>query len=241
MISKFPSLIYYIVSISILLLYTSCNKQTEYIYGDKVWVHRANDINKARALQYQYAGLEVDVFFNNANHCFMIKHDVYEESKISLNQWLDSLDNRRNLGLWLDLRNLTPENKDDIIDELLQIRRHYKLKSRVVVESMSFNCLKDIEKYDFDISYYIPKFNPDTSSASFLELMRDSIASAVADSNIPTISGYYYQYDFMKKHFPDLQKLIWYYKDDAEMKEYFLEIARRDPKIEILLLGVSEW
>ena len=73
------TLVYNIVSILFCLLLFSCSKQPDYQYGEKVWVHRANEMDKARALQYQYAGLEIDIFYDAEQKCFMIKHDVNEE------------------------------------------------------------------------------------------------------------------------------------------------------------------
>lgn len=230
----------YIVGI-ILLLLTSCNKPTEYFYGEKVWVHRANQMDKARALQYQYAGLEIDVFYNSENKCFEIRHDVNEAPLLSLNQWLDSLDNREKLGLWLDLRNLTPENTPEIVSELVALRHYYHLKGKIIVESMSYDCLQRLEQKGFDVSYYIPRFNPDTCTPQYLQMMRDSITKGIERGGIGTISGYHYQYGFMKESFPAMNKLMWYHQYDEAGRQQQIEIANSDPKVKVLLVGVEEW
>lgn len=234
-------LLYNIVTISFCLVLYSCSKQPDYLYGEKVWVHRANEMGKARALQYQYAGLEVDVFYDVEHKCFMIKHDVNEEPLLSLNQWLDSLENRSRIGLWLDLKNLTPENKTDIAKELLHIKGQYRLKGKIIVESMSYDCLKDIEKQGFDISYYIPPFNPEEEDSLLLVQMKDSITRVTSQYRMPTISGYYYQYDFMKTNFPSLHKLLWYHPYDENVRNRYIGIAQSDPMVDVLLIGVAEW
>ena len=234
-------LLYNIVSILFCLLLFSCSKQPDYQYGEKVWVHRANEMDKARALQYHYAGLEIDVFYDAEQKCFMIKHDVNEEPLLSLNQWLDSLENRSQIGLWLDLKNLTPENKVDIVNALIRVRGQYKLKGKIIVESMSYDCLKDVEKQSFDISYYIPPFNPEEVDSLVLSEMNDSIAKVTSQYQLPTISGYYYQYEFMKANFPSLHKLLWYHPYDEALRNHYIEIAQNDPLVDVLLIGVSEW
>ena len=234
-------LLYNIVIILLTLLLFSCHKQPDYKYGEKIWVHRANEMDKARALQYQYAGLEIDVFYDSEQKCFVIKHDVNEEPLLSLNQWLDSLEYRSRLGLWLDLKNLTANNKADIINELMRVRDYYKLKGKIIVESMSYDCLKDVEKQGFDISYYIPPFQPDEIDSLSLSVMKDSIAKVTDQFHLPTISGYYYQYAFMKDYFPSLHKLLWYHPFDETVRNRYIELAQNDPMVDVLLIGVPEW
>ena len=57
-----------------------------------------------------------------------------------------------------------------------------------------------------------------------------------SENNMTTISGYYYQYQYMRDSFPDLDLLFWYNKYNKIVKNKYIRIANNDDKVKILLV-----
>lgn len=222
----------------------SCQKtiDTKQIYTHKVWLHRANDIAKAQKFQYKYEGLEIDVYFDDSLHSFIIKHDFGNPQKDATNpgyeisQWADSLSNIENIGLWLDFKNLSDSNKNAALKKLIELRKQYNLKGKIYVESNNFNCLPIFVDEDFAVSYYIPYFSLPLDSIKENRIATE-INQAIHQTGITTISGYDYQYEFMKKHFPSLRKLLWVTSFEESQQEKGLTILKQDTLVDILLLA----
>ena len=45
------------------------------VVDNKIWLHRANSIEEAQRYQYEYGGLEIDVYYVDSLETFLIKHD----------------------------------------------------------------------------------------------------------------------------------------------------------------------
>jgi hypothetical protein len=91
---------------------------------------------------------------------------------------------------------------------------------------------------NFRVSYYIPTFNPATLTEEEELAYRDFIEGVILPNDIGTISAYAMQHDFMKKWFPDLNKLLWALDifDPAEKDSVINEIGK-DPTVEVLLVS----
>lgn len=195
----------------------------------KIWLHRANDTNKAKYFQDKYSGMEIDVFFDESRDTFVIKHDEGENSDITIEEWLSSIENPTDIGLWLDLKNLTSTNKNAIVSRLKLIRKEFNLKGKIYVESDNCDDLDVFKNEGFSTSYYIPWYAAD----SIAETLRETINK----NKQKTISGYHDKYDFMKRQFPDTYKLIWYHEHDTAKRNYYINLANSEEKIDVLLVA----
>lgn len=184
---------------------SSCQPQER---PSKVWLHRANDIAKAQYFQDKYAGLEVDVHFVDTLNTFVVQHDFGANSTLMLEEWFASLDNRSNLGFWIDFKNLDKGNMRASAKEMARLRKNYKLKNRIIVESSNAECLKAFKKKKFCTSYYIPFAYPDSDDQEKMQTITDEIRENIKKYDLKTISGYFFQYQFMKDSFPEMRKLI---------------------------------
>lgn len=198
----------------------------------KVWLHRANDPNKAKALQYKYSGMEIDVMYSD-NGVFYIKHDEDEADDITLNNWLSKLNDVTYLGLWFDLKNLNKDNHIAAAKDLADIREKYDLQGKIYVESDNCEFLKSFEDRDFRVSYYIPWYAADS--------VADTIENNIKKYELKTISGYYDKYDFMKQRFSGVNKLIWYHKHDTAQRNYYINLANSEEKIDVILVADDDY
>ena len=214
----------------------SCSKTAE--KPSKVWLHRANDIAKAKYYQDKFAGFEVDVHFID-NH-FIIKHDSDEKSNMRLDDWFASIKRRSELGFWIDFKNLKNSNMEAAAKELAKLRKTYKLKGMIIVESSNAECLKAFDDLNFRTSYYIP-FAYQNASHEELQVVTDSVRKIIKEYDVNTISGFWSQYTFMRDSFPEMRKLFWYERTyDSAVRDYYIKLANEDPKTDVVLIAVKD-
>lgn len=219
----------------LLLALASCRPTPPLEDHGKVWLHRANSIEKAQQYQWQFPGVEIDVHFIDSLQEFIVKHDADEDSRLTLGQWLEALDNRSQLGIWFDFKNLTSLNRDEALQRLSTLRSQYRLDGKLIVESSDFQALEAFREAGFLVSYYIPYFDPETADSLTLARCRNKIQGAV-EQGVDAISGYDFQYDFMKREFPDHRKLLWTVDTDLESQSEFIAMAGADSLVEVLLV-----
>ena len=232
-----------IAIISILsIICVSCQKQTNDSQRDykKVWLHRANTIEKAQYFQDKYAGLEIDITYLDSLHTFIVFHGggLSEAEPVRLEQWFEEVGNANKLKLWLDFKNLSNNNKMQALTELNRLCKKYNIsKNNIIVENWNAKDLSAFQENGYQISYYIPDFNPQKASKFDIQKHTYKIRKAISSYNITTISGYHYQYQFMRDSFPDQNVLIWYINNDKKVQEEYIQLANQDDKVKVLLIA----
>ena len=227
--------IFGIIAIFLTVFVCSCTKPLE--KSSKVWLHRANDVAKARYFQDKYAGLEVDVHFVDSLNTFIIKHDFDEKSDRRLDDWFAAIDRRSDLGFWIDFKNLDYGNMEAAANEMARLRKTYNLKGMIIVESSNAGCLKVFNDLNFRTSYYIPFEYPEKVSKEKLQKLTDNIRDRIEKYDLTTISGYFFQYQFMKDSFPEMRKLIWYELYDPKVRDKFIRLANEDDNTDVILVA----
>ncbi len=227
-----------VVAVLLTVVALSCARPSE--KPSKVWLHRANDIAKARYFQNDYAGLEVDVHFVDSLNTFIIKHDFDEVSDRRLEDWFASLENRSKLGFWIDFKNLNQNNMMASAKEMARLRKVFSLNGMIIVESSNARCLKAFEDMDFRTSYYIPFAYPDTDGHEKMQKVTDEIRDNIEKYELKTISGYFFQYKFMQDSFPEVRKLIWYHHYDTRVRDSFIRLVEADDLTDVILVAVMD-
>lgn len=226
------------ITLLILLLLglgATCSRAPIVPKNDKIWLHRANWIEKAQQFQYDYAGLEIDVVFDDTTGTFFVKHDTTDHSFLLLDDWCASLDNIGAIGVWFDVKNLNHHNSEEALRCLSALREKYQMQGKLVVESAAYNELKAFDTSGFVASFYIPYFNPDSVDSLQYKHITKTIRNAI-DSGITHISGYDFQYEYLKREFPNQPKLLWTIYTDKDYQAKWIKRMSKDPTVEILLL-----
>ena len=104
------------------------------VVDSKIWLHRANSIEEAQRYQYEYGGLEIDVYYVDSLETFLIKHDLDAVSNLTMDEWCDALDNVSRLGLWFDFKNLNERNGEAALQAMISIRDKNHLNVKLYVE-----------------------------------------------------------------------------------------------------------
>ena len=217
----------------LLMLTSSCTTTSVLPKNEKIWLHRANRIEKAKLFQYTYPGLEIDIVFDDTTGTFLVKHEANEPSNTTLDQWCQAVDHCSELGIWFDFKNLNANNRDAALTCLQQLRQRHHLHGKLYVESPAYPHLELFQEAGFLVSYYIPDFNPcqDNGGLQHLATIQDAI-----DHGVDAISGSELQYEFMKKHFPNQTLLIWTINTDLEYQRKLIDSIANDSLVEVLLL-----
>lgn len=219
----------------------SCQKKTQdKIDSQKVWLHRANEIQKAVFFQDKYAGLEVDITYLDSLNTFIVFHGggLLEPEPVTLEHWLDEVKHANKLGIWLDFKNLNRDNRQSALDELNRLCSKYKIKKhKIIIESWSAPDLPIFQEAGYPTSYYIHNFNPQKTSKYDIQKHTYKIRKAISSYNLTTISGYHYQYQFMRDSFPDTEVLIWYINNNNNVKEEYIQLVNQDDKAKVLLIA----
>ena len=109
------------------------------------------------------------------------------------------------------------------------------MQGKLYVEAHPYYELKPFHKAGFLVSFYVPHFNPycDDSATCCGHLL--TIQDAI-DSGVDAISGYEFQYPFLKAHFPSQTKLIWALSADTAYLRQVIEQIGNDSLVDVLLL-----
>lgn len=224
-----------VIGLMLLLAITACKRPELPPDASRVWLHRVNSIEKAQRFQYDYPGFELDVHYCDSLHTFLIKHDADETSTLTLDAWCAAIDNISALGLWFDFKNLDSNNREAALACLRQLRDDFHLEGKLYVESPRYHELQAFKEAGFRVSYYIPFFLPQETDSALCQQYRNEIQNAIL-TGVTAISGYDFQYDFMKTEFPAQTKLIWTIDPDTVAHAALLRKLEPDTTVDVILL-----
>lgn len=180
------------------------------IISSKKWNKAVNTAEKMRRLPADAAGLEMDVYFDTTKNLLQVYHDSSELSQPFIKDILDVYKARQlSASIWLDFKNLSVANEGKSLLYISFLRQRYQLQNKLIVESSSPQCLPAFCDSGFFTSYYTPFFNPYLLSEKELIRVVDTIADNLKKYPASALSGYYFQYPFLKKFFPNYPVLVW--------------------------------
>jgi len=176
----------------------------------KRWVKAVNTLAKIEQLQQDIPGFEMDVYFDTVKNCLLLYHDSSEYSTLNIDAVLNKyLQRRMKASIWLDFKNLSVLNEGRALQYIIALRKTYQLQNKLIIESRYPECLQSFCDNGFFTSYYTPFFNPYRESEIVVKKYIDSISAKISRYHVSALSGYYFQYPFLKKYFPGFPVLSW--------------------------------
>lgn len=185
----------------------------------------------------EYNGVELDVYFDTAKADYLLFHDSSESQRLPIETMIRRLlDSQFSGSLWLDVKNLGAENEQASLRRLVDLVREYGLHSRVVVESGRPEFLQSFCREGFFTSYYVPFFNPYFLKPEERTAFAQLIATQCKAYPVSALSGYYFQYPFLKESFPDMPLLTWVDDPYWSLINYFFQRKlRHDPSLQVII------
>jgi len=117
----------------------------------KVWAHRINTLGSLMQAADIFDGVEMDIFFDKK---LKIYHPPIKDVGLTYETML-SMDNGKR-KYWLDVKNLTNDNKQDILFQLNALDKKYELKKRTLFETDNIEAAGSLTKDGWHVSYYLP-------------------------------------------------------------------------------------
>lgn len=149
-----------------------------------VAAHRVNIIEKANELKKMgIENIEIDIFSDNG--VLMIGHEKETASGKSLEDYFQEIHTLTpNIKfIWLDFKDLTPENELEHIRVLNILDEKYQIKNRALIESRYISALQALSQQDWETAYYL-KYNLNEQTDSYIHKVIDELN----DNNVNAIS-----------------------------------------------------
>lgn len=194
------------------------------INTDKNWKKAVNTFDRLNMINNASSGFECDVYFNLQKNNFEVHHDPDKSTGTGLEELLTRYQ-QQNLtaSIWFDFKNLADSNAAPALNKLIHLRSIFNLQNKLLVESSRADLLAAYADSGFFTSYYAPMFNPYKINDEEKKQWVDSIASAIKNSKVNALSGYYFQYPFLQHYFPDYKILTWSVTDNFSLVNWFFK------------------
>lgn len=227
---------------SLLLFFLFSNKVIQVLFPEKVWVHRVNTIDKLHTATKHRQGIELDIYYHNADSCFYVSHDKQFKDTLLLSDFLTVSKRSFNGKYWLDFKNLHEQTTQDGLNELTKLVNTAGLKKQdIIIECIRPSKLIPFAKIGFQTSYYLSQ-NLHKNQNTQLNELTTKIQAAITNQPIDYISTNYKDYDLIHEYFPDTDKLFWFttYGSQNKIKaRILLYKILLDPKVKVLLVPIQ--
>lgn len=208
-------------------------------YPDKLWLHRANSIEKWQQMADLYPNAEIDVIIR-PDQTLDVTHDDSISYHLSVDAYIAYMANRGG-KLWLDIKNLTPVSAPAFRHRLDSMLARYGVdRGRLIIESDNAEALRYLTRQGrYFTSYYIRY--PDPARLSTIEVDRAiGHLRRLADSgDICALSFPIYWYDTIHSRLNrNIPLLTW---DHHTRQWTFLLLPWKrallnDPQLKVILL-----
>lgn len=182
----------------------------EYLgHYDKIWAHRVNSTEKLESALKYFKGVELDLVYDEQKNILDVTHPPVPSIDLDLENYLSSINSEAKPYIWLDIKNLNFDNKDEILQKLTKLfsEKEYPLE-KVLVETRYPEALSEFSAAGFRTSYYLPYgLTEMTAEKRITELQK--IAEILDEQPGLAISSNYTDYDMMHESFPTKDKYFW--------------------------------
>ena len=168
--------------------------------------------------------MSIEIIINVEKNCFEVHHDEEKDTGLKLVDLLMQYQKQKlKASIWLDFKNLNDSNAAASLTRLIEIRNKFGLQNKILIESDQAGLLVAFADSNFFTSYYTPFFNPYLINDNEATHWVDSISKMLKKSNVNALSGYYFQYPFLRHYFPGYPILIWSGNDSFSLVNWLYQ------------------
>lgn len=171
---------------------------------DKHWISAVDNILLLQKLPENTAGIECNIVFNPLKKSFDIFPDSVNSYSFAADSLLTVYSNKKlHANIWFDIKNLTAENLNASVAEVIRLKNKYTLNNQVVIESSAAYLLRSFCDSGFFTCYQVPELNPYQATEPEIIRFADSLRNSLTKYPASAISCSYVQYPVLKKFFPN--------------------------------------
>lgn len=175
----------------------------------KMWAHRVNSLDEAKAALKVYPGIEVDVVYDFLDRDFEVRHDVEgEASNTSLEDYLVMFEQLDSSYLWVDLKNLNWLTSSGVAQRMKELLAKYNMQDRCIIESSRLWKLRELNAIGLYTAWWAPHVEADHTGQDSLACLR-TIRENNERYHFNALSIHFSMYNYLNKHFPEQNYLIW--------------------------------
>lgn len=205
---------------------------------EKLWAHRANDIENARQSASQFSGIELDVFFEESRLRFSVRHDAEDGASVELGDYLDAVLVGTDTRAWIDFKNFDEVDHQLAVALLKDKITHRGLNEQIIIESWDQSAIQRLNSAGLNTSYWLPHFE-DRSSADSARI-KSTVETMLATGAANALSADQSMYEFLDLNFPEFPLHLWTNGLEGESgKERILQLAA-DPQVKVILVDYDE-
>lgn len=201
---------------------------------DKLWMHRLLDPKNENDNLEEFPGYEIDVFYNQKNNIFEVKHHGkdYKHTLLSFFSEFRSLEGKY---FWIDFKNLDSKNVEESLLLLKRITEQYQLRDNIIVESKKIETLHEFKENGFAISYWLPNYH-------FFGVLSSScmIKNNIIKYKPTAISCDYNSLHFYLKKFPNYSINCWTNELTSEKDKQKIINLSKNENIKIILVDFKK-
>jgi hypothetical protein len=215
--------------------FTICNQPLT-VTGKK-WVKAVNTTIQMEQFPADAGGFEMDVYFDTSKKCLLVYHDSSAYSQLNIADILNVYKARKlSSSIWFDFKNLSAANEKQSLIYIASLRQQFSLNNKLIVESSAPQYLQSFCDSGFYTSYYVPFFNPYLLTEKETIQIIDKISNNLSKYPTAALSGYYFQYPFLKRYFPNYPVLTWANESNLSLVGYiFNRMLLTDERVKIVL------
>ena len=126
--------------------------------GKNILLHRCNTLEKTKiARRCGFDGIEIDVTYDPSRKILVVGHDEITNNSSKFEDVLSVTSDLAFKRIWIDIKNLSPENASGILSYLENMHLRYGLKERAIIEtSYGGDFIESYKTNEWFISYYLP-------------------------------------------------------------------------------------
>lgn len=225
-----------IILLIISTITTSCNSHNK---NSKIWAHRVNDTTIAQQKESKFQGFEIDLYYSEPDNQLYVCHNIEDTIlHLTIDQWFSALQAPNKHKYWLDTKNLTYNNADNIASIILNAKDKYNISNNIYIESWDKHGLLRIKQYPIKTLLWVESLNwKDIDTTIWTESTRKAIDLVKPNA----ISCEYGMYPLLCDSFPDIDIHFWHTPADATEKNFKLtrEICKKR-NVKVVLVDYDE-
>lgn len=207
-------------------------------YPDKIWLHRCNSMEKLYEKYAAYPNIEVDVVFRNSR-TFDVTHDIDTSFNLKLDAYFAYMKDRKG-KIWLDIKNLTAENRLAALAGLDRLTRHFQIaKDRLIIESPSYESLELFTQEGYYTSYYVTYKEPCALTDKKVEDCIGELQRIVDGGSVCALSFPGCWYETIKEELDRSIDLLTWEHRTSQLQLLLSSSGRRmlsDPQLKVVLV-----